>query len=179
VTGINPKDYYPAIKPYEGVIGNYPGAVLVESRMLSVVRWATCLALLAAPARFFIQYRRTLSPSRRETILLRNFAVDHMAYGGAAGFFGGLGVGVVDTALRYDNVDDVVAKAIALRSDKEHDRWARTWAKCFICGVTYGVVFVERNPSLLYRFGVGVGGATVASLCLSYSYFDLAISHAA
>ena len=178
LTGINPRDYYEStqMKKYEGVIGNYPGAVLVEGRMETVVRWAAWGVLCATPMRFWIVYRRTLSPSKREHLLMRNYAIDHLAIAGCASFFGGIGFGVAESAFRYGaDVDAVTKKAVALRSDKHHDRWARTFAKAMICSVAYSVVFVHRNPALWYRFGLGVGVGGLLSSAVSYSYLDLAV----
>jgi hypothetical protein len=178
LTQINPADYYATTQmhKYKDVIGNFPGAVLVEGTMESVVRYAAYGALFVTPLRFWIAYRRTLSPAKREELLMRNYALDHLAAAGCASFFGGLGLGVAEHAYRYGtDIDAVAAQAVFLRADKTHDRWARTFAKAFICTVAYCVVFVDRNPALWYRFGLGVSTGALLSSAVSVSSFDLAM----
>lgn len=173
-TRINPDDY-PEMKNFKTTIGPFPGGVVVEKRIAQFQRFFAVAGLVSAPVRFWIKYRRTLSPDLREQVLLRNFTRDHVAWGGASGFVCGAVVGAVEGCFKYPEPKQLVSAAIALRKDKDHDRWMKTWARCAVVGLMYGVLFVDKQ-SLVYRMGVGTGTGAMVGIALSYSYFDLAIS---
>lgn len=168
-------DDYPEMKAYKQTIGPFPGGVIVEKRIAMFHRLGAAIGLATAPFRFWMKYRRTLSPDLREQVLLRNFARDHLAWGGGYGFVVGGIIGCLEGALMYPTSQDVVTAAIALRKDRDHDRWMKTWARCSVVGIMYGVLFVDRS-SPLYRLGLGSGFGALFGVALSYSYFDLALS---
>lgn len=171
---IEPKEW-PEVLPYAAKIGKYPGGVHVEYFLLDGMRIAACGALVGGPLLWVGRRWRVLNKAKRDNILLRVALQDCMAYGAMAGFASGLGVGVGDGVARFSTVDEVVKRAVALRANKDHDRWAHNMARCVVAGILYTVAFVH-GKSLAYRVALGAGWGTALSIPMSLTKFDQALN---
>lgn len=164
---------YPQLKKME-YMGDYPGGVILEHRMMEGVRWVAWVGAVLAPIRWWQIRRRVLNPIKREAIVLRPLLEWGIAGTTALGMGGGALFALWEGSSKYPTEADVVQGAIALRQDKVADRWARTTARLSGMGVV--TVIFWCNGNLAMRVLLGVGCGTTLAIPISWSKLDQAMS---
>jgi hypothetical protein len=165
---------YPELKNEHLSLGEMPGGAIIESEMMTMMRYTTSAALIYTPLEWFRSRRLALTAEQKAKILITPNFKRNMALGAAIGAATGLAKAFIQYGMLTE--EQVVDMAIGLRRDKVQDRWSRTTARMASMSVVPMILYTQGSLPMRVACGFAIG--TVLSIPVSYTELDFAFTYA-
>lgn len=166
---------YPNLVDKKMMLYDYPGGAIIESDMMRMMRW-TCSAALffITPLDWHQSRRRILKEAEKSSVRILPRIQRNMALGTVCGAL----MGGVESLARHWRLTEqqVVERAVHLRSDLEHDRWSRTTARCATAAVLPMIIYTSGSLPMRVLCGMGLG--VVVSVPVSATKLDFSFYYA-